>query len=138
MTKILLACSVVKSLRLGCVVGRRVGNTSAWLRLQTTKLFSVKVRKRHVRGNCCCRWFYADNELFRDFHRSAASRALSLQYASGVQAESRRKTYKVCDALPIHKMYKHIKSCYAVFPETAIATPIFGIDPAQQTALVFS
>lgn len=44
MTKILFACSVVKSLRQGCVVGRRVGNTSAWLR-QTTKLFSVKVRK---------------------------------------------------------------------------------------------
>lgn len=43
MTKILLAHSVVKSLRQGCVFGGRVGNTSALLRLQTTKLFSVKV-----------------------------------------------------------------------------------------------
>ncbi|XP_029314740.1 carbamoyl-phosphate synthase [ammonia], mitochondrial [Cottoperca gobio] len=44
MAKILLAHCVVKSLRQGCVVGRRVRNTSAWLRLQTTKLFSVKAQ----------------------------------------------------------------------------------------------
>ncbi|XP_068428225.1 carbamoyl-phosphate synthase [ammonia], mitochondrial [Clinocottus analis] len=48
MTKILLAFSVVKSLRQGCVVGRRVGDTSAWLRLQTTKLFSVKAQTAHL------------------------------------------------------------------------------------------
>lgn len=46
MTKILLAYSVVKALRQGCVVGRGVGTTSAWLRLQTTRHFSVKVRKK--------------------------------------------------------------------------------------------
>uniref|UniRef100_A0A8C4DZ81 Carbamoyl-phosphate synthase [ammonia], mitochondrial n=1 Tax=Dicentrarchus labrax TaxID=13489 RepID=A0A8C4DZ81_DICLA len=48
MTKILLAYSVVKSLRQGCVAGRRVGNTSAWLRLQTTKHFSVKAQTAHL------------------------------------------------------------------------------------------
>ncbi|XP_018545988.1 carbamoyl-phosphate synthase [ammonia], mitochondrial isoform X2 [Lates calcarifer] len=48
MTKILLAYSVVKSLRQGYVVGRRVGNTSAALRLQTSKLFSVKAQTAHL------------------------------------------------------------------------------------------
>ncbi|XP_026231385.1 carbamoyl-phosphate synthase [ammonia], mitochondrial [Anabas testudineus] len=48
MTKILLACSVVKSLRHGCVVGRRVGNTSPWLRFQTAKLLSVKAQTAHL------------------------------------------------------------------------------------------
>ncbi|XP_075960179.1 carbamoyl-phosphate synthase [ammonia], mitochondrial [Anarhichas minor] len=48
MTKILLAYSVVKSLRQGCVVGRRVGDTSAWLRLQTSRLFSVKAQTAHL------------------------------------------------------------------------------------------
>ncbi|XP_054471168.1 carbamoyl-phosphate synthase [ammonia], mitochondrial [Anoplopoma fimbria] len=48
MSKILFACSVVKSLRQGCVVGRRVGDTSAWLRLQTAKLFSGKAQTAHL------------------------------------------------------------------------------------------
>ncbi|KAF3843004.1 hypothetical protein F7725_001853 [Dissostichus mawsoni] len=48
MTTILLAHSVVKSLRQGCIVGRRVGNTSGWLRLQTAKLFSVKAQTAHL------------------------------------------------------------------------------------------
>ncbi|KAM6978530.1 carbamoyl-phosphate synthase [ammonia], mitochondrial [Tautogolabrus adspersus] len=48
MTKILLAYSAVKSLRHGSLVGRRVGNTSAWLRHQTTKLFSVKAQTAHL------------------------------------------------------------------------------------------
>ncbi|MEQ2312368.1 Gly-Xaa carboxypeptidase [Ameca splendens] len=43
MTKILLACSVVKSLRQGCVVCRKVGNTSGWPRL-----FSVKAQTAHL------------------------------------------------------------------------------------------
>ncbi|KAG7501491.1 carbamoyl-phosphate synthase [ammonia], mitochondrial [Solea senegalensis] len=47
MTNILLAHSVVKSLRLGCFVGRRVANTSTWLR-QTTKLFSVRAQTAHL------------------------------------------------------------------------------------------
>lgn len=53
MTKILLACSVVKSLRQGCLVGRKVGNTSAWLRFQATKHFSVKVRKLSLTEHGC-------------------------------------------------------------------------------------
>lgn len=54
MTKILLAYSVVKALRQGCVLGRGVGTTSAWLRLQTSRHFSVKVRKKHEWVNRCC------------------------------------------------------------------------------------
>lgn len=46
MTKILLAYSVAKSLRQGCVLGRRVGNS--WLRLQSAKLFSVKAHTAHL------------------------------------------------------------------------------------------
>ncbi|XP_038576219.1 carbamoyl-phosphate synthase [ammonia], mitochondrial [Micropterus salmoides] len=48
MAKILLANSIVKSLGRGCVVGRRVGNTPAWLRLQTTRLLSVKAQTAHL------------------------------------------------------------------------------------------
>uniref|UniRef100_A0A3Q2PET7 Carbamoyl phosphate synthase arginine-specific large chain n=1 Tax=Fundulus heteroclitus TaxID=8078 RepID=A0A3Q2PET7_FUNHE len=48
MTQILLACSVVKSLRQGCVVCRKVGNTSGWPRLQSAKLFSVKAQTAHL------------------------------------------------------------------------------------------
>uniref|UniRef100_A0A3Q1FTK8 carbamoyl-phosphate synthase (ammonia) n=1 Tax=Acanthochromis polyacanthus TaxID=80966 RepID=A0A3Q1FTK8_9TELE len=46
MTKILLASSVVKSLRQGYVVGRR--HPTGWLRLQTTKLFSAKAQTAHL------------------------------------------------------------------------------------------
>lgn len=45
MTKILLAYSLVKSLRPGCVVGGGVRSTSAWLGLRATRHFSVKVRE---------------------------------------------------------------------------------------------
>lgn len=47
MTKILLAYSLVKSLRQGCVVGGGVRRpcTSAWLGLRATRHFSVKVRE---------------------------------------------------------------------------------------------
>lgn len=45
MTKILLAYSLVKSLRQGCVVGGGVRSTSAWLGLRATRHFSVKVRE---------------------------------------------------------------------------------------------
>lgn len=45
MTKILLACSAVKSLRRWRVVGNKVGITPVWPRPQSTKLFSVQVRE---------------------------------------------------------------------------------------------
>lgn len=48
MTKILLAYSLVKSLRQGCVVGGGVGSTSAWLSLRATRHFSVKVRNGNL------------------------------------------------------------------------------------------
>ncbi|XP_029968406.1 carbamoyl-phosphate synthase [ammonia], mitochondrial [Salarias fasciatus] len=48
MTRILLACSVVKSLRRGCVVGRRVARASACSRLQTAQLFSAKAQTAHL------------------------------------------------------------------------------------------
>uniref|UniRef100_A0A3P9LNV5 Carbamoyl-phosphate synthase [ammonia], mitochondrial n=2 Tax=Oryzias latipes TaxID=8090 RepID=A0A3P9LNV5_ORYLA len=43
MSKILLTCGVVKSVRVGCVVGRNVGSTASCLRLQT-KRFSLKAQ----------------------------------------------------------------------------------------------
>ncbi|XP_015235429.1 PREDICTED: carbamoyl-phosphate synthase [ammonia], mitochondrial [Cyprinodon variegatus] len=48
MTKILLACGVVKSLRKGCVVCRKVGNAWGWPKLQSAKLFSVKAQTAHL------------------------------------------------------------------------------------------
>lgn len=47
MAKILQAVSVVKSLRQGCVLGRKVGNAGC-LRLHTAKLFSVKTQTAHL------------------------------------------------------------------------------------------
>uniref|UniRef100_A0A7M4CD17 Carbamoyl-phosphate synthase [ammonia], mitochondrial n=1 Tax=Oreochromis alcalicus TaxID=40169 RepID=A0A7M4CD17_9CICH len=47
MAKILQAVSVVKSLRQGCVLGRKVGNVGC-LRLHTAKLFSVKTQTAHL------------------------------------------------------------------------------------------
>uniref|UniRef100_A0A087XCA4 Carbamoyl phosphate synthase arginine-specific large chain n=1 Tax=Poecilia formosa TaxID=48698 RepID=A0A087XCA4_POEFO len=48
MTKILLACGVVKSLRQGWMICREVRNTSGWPRLQSAKLFSVKAQTAHL------------------------------------------------------------------------------------------
>nr|AAD43968.1 carbamoyl-phosphate synthetase III [Oreochromis grahami] len=47
MAKILQAVSVVKSLRQGCVLARKVGNVDC-LRLHTAKLFSVKTQTAHL------------------------------------------------------------------------------------------
>ncbi|CAL8342208.1 unnamed protein product [Boreogadus saida] len=47
MTKILLAYNVVKTLRHGCLFGKRLGKTSSWMR-SCTKLFSVKAQTAHL------------------------------------------------------------------------------------------
>uniref|UniRef100_A0A3Q3BFG3 carbamoyl-phosphate synthase (ammonia) n=1 Tax=Kryptolebias marmoratus TaxID=37003 RepID=A0A3Q3BFG3_KRYMA len=48
MTQILLAYRVVKSLRQGCMVGRKLGNASGFPTLQTAKLFSAKAQTAYL------------------------------------------------------------------------------------------
>uniref|UniRef100_A0A8C5NG52 Carbamoyl-phosphate synthase [ammonia], mitochondrial n=1 Tax=Gouania willdenowi TaxID=441366 RepID=A0A8C5NG52_GOUWI len=48
MTKILLAQSVFRTLRHGCVFGRRLGNTACLVKLHHAKLLSVKTQTAHL------------------------------------------------------------------------------------------
>ena len=135
MTRLLLACCLVKSLRRGCLLGTRLGNTSAWLRFQTARHFSVKVRK----ATCELQPLLLNSSTVSgvSFFLFFFGSVFKLRYARERDTNPHRQRSGFSSAMTLHKLTDTQTTKRRAPSKVTRVTPISGLDPAHKKLLIF-